>query len=147
MDSVTVLIMPVRPDAVFPEYKSPGAAGVDLYACIDSEIKIEPMQRAVIPTGVAVCIPEGYEGQVRPRSGMAANDGVTVLNSPGTIDCDYRGELLVILINHAPGTYRVRPGARIAQLVVAPIPRIEFTPVQIWPATDRGAGGLGSTGD
>lgn len=144
--NVTVQIMCVRPDALFPEYKTPGAAGVDLFACIPEEVRIEPMGRAVIPTGVAVVIPEGFEGQVRPRSGMAANNGVTVLNSPGTIDSDYRGEILVILINHAPGIYIVKPGTRIAQFVVAPIPRIDFQPVQIWPASERGAGCLGSTG-
>ena len=146
MQPVTVLIMAVRPDAQFPEYKTEGAAGADLYACIPAVVEIEPMARAVIPTGVAVVIPPGYEGQIRPRSGLAANEGVTVLNSPGTIDSDYRGEILVILINHAPGTFVVRPGARIAQLVVAPIPRIEFQPVQIWPESERGAGCLGSTG-
>lgn len=137
----------VRPHAnPLPGYMSEGAAGLDLAAALDAPIILEPGARAVVPTGFAVEIPPGYEGQVRPRSGLAARHGVTLLNAPGTIDADYRGEVKVILINHGREPYTIENGSRIAQLVLAPMTRAEVAEALALSATDRGAGGFGSTG-
>lgn len=131
--------------AHFPRYASAEAAGADLRAAVDKAIRLEPGERVVVPTGVKCAIPEGYEGQVRPRSGLAARHGVTLVNSPGTIDSDYRGEIGVILINHGGEAFEIQPGERLAQLVIAPVVRADFvlgTPEE----SLRGAGGFGSTG-
>jgi dUTP diphosphatase len=127
-----------------PARATAGAAGADLVSAEDATIA--PGAVHAVATGIALAIPEGYEGQVRPRSGLALKHGVTVLNAPGTIDADYRGEVKVILINHGPEPFRVSRGDRIAQLVVAPVTRAHFERVEILPASDRGQGGFGSTG-
>ncbi len=131
-----------------PARQTPGAAGMDLQAAIspDEPLTIPPGRHAIVPTGFCIALPEGYEAQVRPRSGLAANHGVTVLNSPGTIDADYRGEVKVILINHGQAPFTVRRGERIAQLVVAPVTSAYFQEVERLDETERGAGGHGSTG-
>lgn len=132
--------------AVIPEYKTAGAAGADVCAFISEEIVIKKGARAMIPTGLSFSIPEGYEIQVRPRSGLAAKNGVTVLNTPGTIDSDYRGEVKVILINLGDEDFIVRNGDRIAQIVVAPVTIASFQTVSVLDETERGSGGFGSTG-
>ena len=131
-----------------PGYATAGAAGMDLRAALaeDQPVTLEPRQRAAIPTGLAMAIPEGYEGQVRPRSGLALKHGITCLNTPGTIDWDYRGEVKVILINLGDAPFVIVRGERIAQLVIAPVTRAEMVEVEALDATDRGAGGFGSTG-
>lgn len=132
--------------AVLPAYQSAGAAGADVCACIDSPITIKPGERILVSTGLKMEIPEGYEVQVRPRSGLALKFGITVLNSPGTIDSDYRGELGVVLINHGHEDFIVHNGDRIAQMVVAPVVRAAFVPESSLSETERGSGGYGSTG-
>ena len=132
--------------AVIPEYKTAGAAGADVCALVESPVVLNPGDRALIGTGLFFAIPEGYEIQVRPRSGLAAKNGVTVLNSPGTIDSDYRGELKVILVNLGKETFRVNSGDRIAQIVAAPVTRAQFDRVEGLDQTERGSGGFGSTG-
>ena len=132
-------------DGCTPHYASAQAAGADLFACIDSPTNLLPGQRLAVPTGVRLAIPEGYEGQVRPRSGLALKHGVTVLNAPGTIDSDYRGEVRVALVNHSETTYVIHPRDRIAQLVVAPVSRASFAQA-ILVESERGDGGFGSTG-
>ncbi len=132
--------------AVVPEYKTSGAAGADVCACIPEKITIAPGKRALVGTGLFFEIPQGYEIQVRPRSGLAFKNGVTVLNTPGTIDSDYRGELKVILINLGEEDFEINNGDRIAQIVVAPVTTSEFIPVESLSDTERGAGGFGSTG-
>ncbi len=134
-------------DAVpLPAYQTKGAVGMDLCAAVESPLTIAPGDRALVPTGWAIAVPEGFEGQVRPRSGLALRHGVTVLNSPGTIDPDYRGELQVLLINHGREAFVVARGDRIAQLVIAPIIRAELIELPELPTTARGGGGYGSTG-
>jgi dUTP pyrophosphatase len=144
-------INPVRvfkkdPAACLPEYATGGAAGADLRARLSSPVSVPPLGRARIPTGLVLEIPEGYEGQVRPRSGLAFKHGVTVLNSPGTIDSDYRGEVSVIIINLGNEDFTVKDGDRIAQLIIAPVCRAPFAEADGLSETDRGAGGFGSTG-
>jgi dUTP pyrophosphatase len=134
------------PAGRLPAYQSSGAAGADLHAHLAADVVIPPRGRALVPTGLRVEIPPGFEGQVRPRSGLAAAHGVTVLNAPGTIDSDYRGEIQVILVNLGDGEFRVRDGDRIAQLVIAPVVRAGFSRVDEVGATWRGSGGFGSTG-
>lgn len=131
-----------------PRLQTPGAAGLDLAAALapDEVVEIAPGAVAMIPTGLTIAIPLGYEAQVRPRSGLAARHGITVLNSPGTIDSDYRGEVKVLLINHGSAPFAVRRGERIAQMVVAPVSRVELVEVEALDATERGEGGYGSTG-
>lgn len=129
-----------------PAYATVNSAGVDLKANIDEPIVLEPLQRAIVPTGLRIALPEGTEAQVRPRSGLAAKHGVTVLNSPGTIDADYRGEIGVILVNLSDKAFTVNPGERIAQMVVARYERVEWEEVEVLDSTDRGEGGFGSTG-
>lgn len=131
-----------------PRQQTPGAAGFDLAAALapDEVIEIAPGAVAMIPTGLTIALPLGYEAQVRPRSGLAAKHGVTVLNSPGTVDADYRGEVKVLLINHGTSPFPVRRGERIAQMVVAPVSRVIFEERETLDATERGAGGYGSTG-
>ncbi len=130
-----------------PEYATKQSAGVDLKANIDEPVVIGPLQRAVIPTGLSVALPEGTEAQVRPRSGLAAKHGVTVLNSPGTIDADYRGEIKVILVNLSDMPFTVNPGERIAQMVIARYERVTWNEVVSLDMTERGEGGFGSTGN
>jgi dUTP pyrophosphatase len=138
-------VRPGRDPLPLPRYMTPGAAGMDLLAELDAEIVLAPGERRLVPTGLAVAIPAGYEGQVRPRSGLAARDGLTVLNAPGTIDADYRGELQVLLVNLGREPVRVRRGDRIAQLVVGPVARVAWREVAALPESARGAGGFGST--
>lgn len=129
-----------------PEYATALSAGMDLKANIDQPRKLAPGERAIIPTGLFIELPEGYEAQVRPRSGLAAKYGITVLNAPGTIDADYRGEVGVILINLSQNDFVINPGERIAQMVVARYERVEWEEVKELGSTDRGEGGFGSTG-
>jgi dUTP pyrophosphatase len=131
-----------------PAAQSAGAAGADLHAAIsaDADLVLAPGARALVPCGFAMALPFGYEGQVRPRSGLAARHGVTVLNAPGTIDADYRGEVQVILVNHGAEPFTIRRGDRIAQLVVAPVAAAEFEATEVLDDTVRGTGGFGSTG-
>jgi dUTP pyrophosphatase len=135
-------------DLALPAYQSAGAAGLDLLAAVPrvSPITLAPGERKLIPTGFALAIPQGFEAQVRPRSGLALKHGVTVLNSPGTIDSDYRGELQVLLINLSDTPFPITRGERIAQLVVAPVVQATWHEVAALPVTDRGPGGFGSTG-
>jgi dUTP pyrophosphatase len=131
-----------------PRQMTAGAAGVDLSAALSSDeaLTIAPGKTAIVPTGFAIALPEGYEAQIRPRSGLAAKHGVTVLNAPGTIDADYRGEVKVILINHGTEAFTIRRGERIAQMVVAPVSAVTFTVKETLDDTERGSGGHGSTG-
>ncbi|MDB4968427.1 MAG: dut [Myxococcales bacterium] len=138
--------MRVRSDAHLPKYMSDGAAGMDLAASLDSPVTIAPRARALVGSGVAIALPRGYEAQVRPRSGLALKHGVTVLNSPGTVDEDYRGEIKVLLVNHGEEPFVVKPGERIAQLVIAPVSRVTFELTESLDETVRGAGGYGHTG-
>ena len=129
-----------------PTYATAMAAGVDLRADLSEPIELAPLGRALVPTGLYMQIPEGYEGQVRPRSGLAAKKGVTVLNTPGTIDADYRGEIKVILVNLSSETFVIEPGERIAQMVFARCEQAEFEQVESLDQSERGEGGFGSTG-
>ncbi len=131
-----------------PAYQSAHAAGLDLLAAVpeNAPLVLAPGKHAMVPTGLAIALPEGFEAQVRPRSGLAAKHGVTVLNSPGTVDADYRGEIQVILINHGSEPFTIRRGERIAQMVIAPVVQAELNPVSTLPDTGRGSGGFGSTG-
>ncbi len=136
-------------DLPLPAYATPGAVGLDLVAAVpaDRPLMLAPGRWAAVPTGLRLAIPEGFEGQVRPRSGLALRHGVTVLNAPGTVDCDYRGELRVLLVNLGPEPFTVRRGLRIAQLVICPVARVRLVETALDPAeTARGAGGFGSTG-
>ena len=132
--------------AVMPEYKTAGAAGADVCALIENPITLEVGKRAIIPTGLFFEIPEGYEIQVRPRSGLAAKNGVTVLNTPGTIDSDYRGELKIILINLGDENFVINNGERIAQIIISPVVQADFQIANSLSDTERGTGGFGSTG-
>ena len=132
--------------AVIPEYKTAGAAGADLCALLDAPLTIPAGKSAMVPTGLFFEIPEGYEVQVRPRSGLAAKNGVTVLNTPGTIDSDYRGEIKVILINLGQADFTINSGDRIAQMIIAPVIQAKFEITDSLSETERGAGGFGSTG-
>lgn len=133
-------------DLELPTYQSAHASGLDLQAAVRSELVLEPGKVALVPTGLHVAIPAGYELQVRPRSGLAAKHGVTVLNAPGTIDADFRGEVRVILINHGPEPFPIRRGMRIAQGVLARVHRVCWQEVTELPSSERGAGGFGHTG-
>lgn len=133
-------------DVPLPRYQTTGAAGMDLHAAIAEPVTLAPLSRAQLPTGLAFAIPPQFEGQVRPRSGLAARSGVTVLNAPGTIDCDYRGEVKVVLVNLSDAPVVLAPLERIAQLVIAPVARAELVVVPELDATARGSGGYGSTG-
>jgi dUTP pyrophosphatase len=141
-----VRIVKKEPGLLLPQYESEGAAGMDLRAFLAEGAAIPPLGRACIPTGLFLEIPAGYEAQVRPRSGLAARHGITVLNAPGTIDSDYRGELQIILINLGSETFTVQNGDRIAQLVIAPVSRAVVEEAEALGNTQRGSGGFGSTG-
>ncbi|MEP4034713.1 dUTP diphosphatase [Roseibium polysiphoniae] len=138
--------LPHGADLPLPAYQSDLAAGLDLLAAVDEPLVLSPGKRALVPTGLAMALPAGFEGQVRPRSGLAAKNGVTVLNTPGTIDADYRGEVKVILINLGDEPFTIARGARIAQLVVAPVLQADLIEVSTLSETQRGTGGFGSTG-
>ncbi|MBV6659032.1 MAG: dUTP diphosphatase [Devosiaceae bacterium] len=129
-----------------PSYATDGAAGADLRAAVDADLVLAPGERALVPTGLQIALPAGYEAQVRPRSGLAAKNGITVLNTPGTVDADYRGEIHVILVNLGAEAFAVTRGMRIAQMVVAPVVQARFTLAETLPDSARGAGGFGSTG-
>ena len=145
---VRIVRLPHAADLPLPAYQSAHASGLDLLAAVpeNTPIEIAPGARAMIPTGVAIALPPGNEGQIRPRSGLASRHGVTVLNSPGTIDSDYRGELQVILVNIGAESFVVQRGSRIAQLVIAPIQHVKFVESNSLDTTERDAGGFGSTG-
>ena len=145
-DNVPVIFIKRKEGAELPQYESSGSAGMDLRAFIDGEVTIPPTGRVRIPTGLFVEIPPGFEAQVRPRSGLAARYGVTVLNAPGTIDSDYRGEVEVILVNLGDGPFIVKNGDRIAQMLVSPVIRAEISEKGSLSETERGTGGFGSTG-
>lgn len=129
-----------------PEYATPQSAGMDLRANIDSPITLKPMARQLVPTGLYIALPAGFEAQIRPRSGLALKHGITVLNTPGTIDADYRGELMVLLVNFSDTDFVINDGERIAQMVIARHEQGTFEPVDILDETERGAGGYGHTG-
>ena len=129
-----------------PAYGTPFSAGIDLRANIDAPIVLEPLQRALVPTGIYMALPEGYEAQIRPRSGLAAKHGITVLNSPGTIDSDYRGEIKAILVNLSNEQFKIEDGERICQMVVAKHEQLTWIPVETLDETERGDGGFGHTG-
>ena len=149
MQSIPLTVLPHGEGLPLPARATAGAAGFDLRAAVSAPVTLAPGKRALIPAGFAVAIPEGWEGQVRPRSGLALRHGITLINSPGTIDSDYRGEVLVPLINHGEEPFVVQRGERIAQLVFAQVPAVELVAVVELPAPGsggRGAGGFGSTG-
>ncbi len=141
MNTLKVSIKKLSPDAHLPTYASKGSSGVDLHSIINTEI--EPRGFALIPTGIAIEMPEGFEAQIRPRSGMALNHGVTVLNTPGTIDADYRGEIKVILVNMSDSSFGIKKGMKIAQMVFARVEQVLFDIVSELGSTERGDGGFG----
>ena len=145
---VEIRQLPHGEGLALPAYQSVDAAGLDLLAAVPAEapLILAPGMHAMVPTGLAIALPSGFEAKVRPRSGLAAKHGVTVLNSPGTIDADYRGEISVILINHGPAAFTILRGERIAQMVIAPVLQAQLVQVTTLSATDRGSGGFGSTG-
>ncbi len=144
--SVPIIRLPHGADLPLPEHATPHSAGVDLLAAVDTPVLLKAGGRAVVPSGIAVALDEGFEAQVRPRSGLAAKHGVTVLNSPGTIDADYRGEVGVVLVNLGDTDFTVERGMRIAQMVISPVTKVAWREVGALPKTDRGSGGFGSTG-
>lgn len=135
-----------RSHHALPQYATPQSAGLDLRANIESPIELRPMERRLIPTGLFMALPPGYEAQVRPRSGLAIKHGITVLNTPGTIDADYRGEVCVILVNLSDETFIIADGERIAQMVIARHEQAEWEPVEVLSETERGTGGFGHSG-
>jgi dUTP pyrophosphatase len=145
---VDIRQLPHGEGLALPAYQSAHAAGLDLLAAVPegAPLILSPGQRALVPTGLTIALPPGYEAQVRPRSGLASKHGVTVLNSPGTIDADYRGEIGVLLVNHGDGPFLIRRGERIAQMVIAPVVQVELVSAAKLSATERGSGGFGSTG-
>ena len=143
---VKVLIKKLDPDVKLPEYKTNGASGVDLIAFIKEPINLEPKTSVLIPTGLSVAFPEDYEIQIRPRSGLAAKNNISVLNTPGTIDSDYRGEIKVIIYNHGNENFSINNGDRIAQMILAPVVKMELEEKNDLPKSIRGKGGFGSTG-
>jgi dUTP pyrophosphatase len=143
---VKVKIKRTRPDGVIPRYHSEHCAGMDLAAALDGPLTLKSLERAAVPTGLAMEIPDGFEGQVRPRSGRALSEGLALINSPGTIDADYRGEIRVLVINLGAEPIVIRPGDRIAQLIIAPVSRAELIEVEVLAETARGSGGFGHTG-
>ena len=144
--TLTVQVRRLSPAAILPRYMTDLAAGVDLHAALAADVTLAPGERTLVPTGLALAIPAGFEGQVRPRSGLALKKGVSLVNSPGTIDADYRGEVGIIIINHGQEAVTIAPGERIAQLIIAPVVRAEFVEVDELDTTRRNAGGFGHTG-
>jgi len=143
---MNIAIKKLHEQAVLPEYQTEQAAGMDVVACIDEAITLEPHQRTIVPTGLAIALPAGYEAQIRGRSGMAAKFGVMPANGIGTIDADYRGEIGVILLNTSDEVFTIEPGMRVAQMVIAKYEKIAWEATDELEATERGAGGFGSTG-
>ncbi|MBN1976479.1 MAG: dUTP diphosphatase [Anaerolineae bacterium] len=143
---VEVQTLPHAEGLSLPTYATPGSAGMDVCAAVGESLVLEPGQRCLVPTGLRIALPPGYEAQIRPRSGLAIREGITVANAPGTVDSDYRGEVRVGLVNLGGAPYTIRRGDRIAQMVVAPVTRVAWRPVASLDDTERGAGGVGSTG-
>ena len=143
---VKILIKKLNPDVQLPTYKTPGASGMDLMAFIDNPIKLAPNSSCLVPTGLSVAFSEDYEVQIRPRSGLAAKSSITVLNTPGTIDSDYRGEIKIILFNHGNEEFTINNKDRVAQMVLMPVIKMELEVTDNLPNTIRGEGGFGSTG-
>lgn len=139
-------IVKLRDDAILPAYQTVGAAGADLHACLDEAVVLRPLERKVIPTGLALSIPEGFEIQIRARSGMSIKHGITMVNGIGTIDADYRGELGILLINVSQEDFVIEPGMRVAQMVLARYEKVEWDQVNELDTTERGTGGYGSSG-
>lgn len=146
MNRLRIPVQILRTNAVVPRYMTEHAAGMDLHAALEAAVVLSPGERTLIPTGLALAIPPGFEGQVRPRSGLALKQGVTLVNAPGTIDADYRGEIGVIVINHGQEPVTITPGERIAQLVIAAVCSAEFDTVGELPSSERSSGGFGHTG-
>lgn len=146
MNSILFKKLPHAKDLPLPEYESKSAAGMDIRAALEAPVTLKPGERTLIPTGLQMSIPDGFEAQIRPRSGLAIRNGITMLNSPGTIDADYRGEVKVIAINHSNEAFTVEHGDRIAQMVIAPVTQFPVKEVNDLSSTDRGEGGFGSTG-
>lgn len=136
-----------KSDNPLPKYATTFSAGVDLYAFLDKSIVLKPLERVLVPTGIYIELQKGYEAQIRPRSGLAAKFGITVLNSPGTIDADYRGEIKVILVNISNNDFVINSGERIAQMIIAPVIQVDWSEVNKLSETDRGSGGFGHTGN
>ncbi|MEA1923233.1 MAG: dUTP diphosphatase [Pseudomonadota bacterium] len=145
-NEIEVKIIRCRPEARLPLYMTEQAAGMDLYAVLDDDLVLSSGRRVMVPTGIAIALPSGYEAQVRPRSGLALKHGVTLVNSPGTIDADYRGEISVIMINHGETDFIISDGERIAQMIVAPVSRCDWNLVENLEDSKRGSGGFGHTG-
>ena len=145
MEKITVNIINNSANPL-PAYETSGSAGMDLRASLDQPMVLEPLQRAMVPTGIHIALPEGYECQIRPRSGLAAKHGITVLNTPGTIDADYRGEIKVILVNLSNEPFTINPGERVCQMVISRYSRAEWVEVETLDETERGSGGFGHTG-
>lgn len=143
---VEVQVLSHAEELSLPTYATPGSAGMDLQAAVEEPLVLEPGQRYMVPTGLRIALPPGYEAQIRPRSGLAIKEGITVANAPGTVDSDYRGEVKVGLVNLSDAPYTIRRGDRIAQMVVAPVTRVAWRPVPSLDETERGTGGFGSTG-
>ena len=143
---IKVLVKKLNPKAELPKYKTEGSSGMDLKALIENPIIIKPQSYVLIPTGLSIAIPEDTEIQIRPRSGLAAKSSISVLNTPGTIDSDYRGEIKIILFNHGKEEFTVKNGDRIAQMILMPVLKVEFEEVEELPKSVRGSGGFGSTG-
>lgn len=146
MNSILFKKLPHAKDLPLPEYESKSAAGMDIRAALETPVTLKPGERTLIPTGLQMSIPDGFEAQIRPRSGLAIRNGITMLNSPGTIDADYRGEVKVIAINHGNEDFTVEHGDRLAQMVIAPVTQFPVKEVNDLSSTDRGEGGFGSTG-
>ena len=148
METRRILIKKVSTNPLFklPKYESNGAAGMDLSADIDAEVELKPLERFLFPTGIAISLPKDLEAQIRPRSGLAIKNGITLLNAPGTVDSDYRGEIKVILVNISNAKYTIKPGDRIAQMVLSQFVQGQFELVENLDETDRGSSGFGSTG-
>lgn len=141
-----VKIKKLKDNAIIPKYATQGSAGLDLHACIDENLTLRKGRSLLVKTGLAIALQEGYEAQIRPRSGLAFKNGITVLNSPGTIDADYRGEIGIILVNHGHKDFTIEKGMRIAQMVIAKYNKADFIEVEDLEASERGEGGFGSTG-
>lgn len=142
---MNVAIKKLKDQAILPEYQTAQAAGMDLHACLDAPMTLEPMERRMIPTGLAIALPDGYEAQIRARSGMSIKHGITMANGVGTVDADYRGEIGVLVINLGTKSFTVEPGMRIAQMVIAKYETVSWQEENALDETDRGAGGFGST--
>ncbi len=145
-EPVRVRVKRLRPGVPLPRYMTPLAAGMDLAAAFEGEVSLAPGERRMVPTGIAISLPEGYEAQIRPRSGLASRFGMTLLNTPGTIDADYRGEIQLIVVNLGSEPVTIRSGDRIAQMVVAPVSRVEWDEADELEPSERGGGGFGHTG-